>query len=163
MPTVAAAILLRPTKSLALHLQQVGRALRPAPDKARALILDHAANTLLHGLPDAPRDWSLAGRERGDARGAAVVRRCRECGALNPATALVCSECGAALREARPHVEVNTGALVEVPTQTLMTMPYGTALRWAGDDAARLRLVAKARGYKRGWVFHRLRERREAL
>jgi Helicase conserved C-terminal domain len=35
VPTVTAAILLRPTKSLALHFQQVGRALRLAPNAAR--------------------------------------------------------------------------------------------------------------------------------
>jgi superfamily II DNA or RNA helicase len=34
VPSVIAAILLRPTKSLALYLQQVGRALRPAPGRS---------------------------------------------------------------------------------------------------------------------------------
>src|SRR3546814_16956391 len=37
-------ILLRPTQSLALYLQQVGRALRIAPGKSEALLLDHAGN-----------------------------------------------------------------------------------------------------------------------
>jgi superfamily II DNA or RNA helicase len=64
VPSVAGAILLRPTKSLALHLQQIGRALRPAPGKTRAIILDHAGNTLKHGLPDLEHPWSLDGRPK---------------------------------------------------------------------------------------------------
>src|SRR5262249_49979148 len=83
VPNVMAAILLRPTKSLALYLQQVGRALRPAPGKDRALILDHAGNTYRFGLADAPRCWSLEGRPRGET-GEAPVRRCPEGGALVP-------------------------------------------------------------------------------
>ena len=59
VPAIGAAILLRPTASLALHLQQVGRALRLAPGKDRALILDFAGNISRHGMPDAPRQWSL--------------------------------------------------------------------------------------------------------
>lgn len=40
----------------------------------------------------------------------------------------------------------------------LAAMPYPRVLRWAGADEARLRLVAQARGYRLGWVWHRLRE-----
>ena len=39
-------------------------------------------------------------------------------------------------------------------------MSYPRVLRWAGADEQRLRLVAKARGYKQGWVWHRLQELR---
>lgn len=44
LPALDGVIMLRPTQSLALYLQQVGRALRPAPGKDRALILDFAGN-----------------------------------------------------------------------------------------------------------------------
>ena len=64
VPGVEAVVLARPTQSLALHLQQVGRALRPAPGKEHALILDHAGNLARHGLPDAPRVWSLDAQPR---------------------------------------------------------------------------------------------------
>ncbi|WP_423790247.1 DEAD/DEAH box helicase, partial [Listeria monocytogenes] len=39
LPTVEVAILLRPTKSLSLYLQQVGRAIRIAPEKSRTVVL----------------------------------------------------------------------------------------------------------------------------
>jgi hypothetical protein len=57
-----------------------------------------------------------------------------------------------------PRVEVKTPALTEI--DPLAAMTYRQALLWAGKSEDRLRLVAKARGYRRGWVFHRLRESR---
>jgi DNA repair protein RadD len=154
VPTVTAAILLRPTKSLALYLQQVGRALRPAPGK-RALVLDHAGNVFRHGFPDDPRDWSLDGRGR-KGSGEAPIRRCPHCGALNALATWICSECGAVLREEKSHIEITPEPLIEI--DRLAGMTYRGVLRWAGADERRLRAVARARGYKRGWVFHRLRE-----
>lgn len=72
LPAIEVAILLRPTESLALYLQQVGRALRMFPGKEYALIFDHAGNSLDrrdggrgHGLPDDPRAWSLASENDG--------------------------------------------------------------------------------------------------
>jgi len=66
VPGVEAVILARPTMSLSLHLQQVGRALRPAKDKEYALIIDHVGNWEKHGLPDSPRRWTLDGTTKKD-------------------------------------------------------------------------------------------------
>lgn len=155
VPDVLAVILLRPTKSLALYLQQVGRALRPVPGKDRALVLDHAGNVFRHGPPNAPRQRSLEGRARGDdAAAPEPQRRCPECGAIVAIAAWHCPECGAVLREpptAKPEIETRL-----VRTEHLQTMTYRQALLWAGHDQGRLRLVARARGYKSGWVWHRL-------
>lgn len=51
--------IVRPTASLSLYLQMVGRVLRPHPDKAYARIIDHTSNVALFGLPDSERYWSL--------------------------------------------------------------------------------------------------------
>lgn len=164
MPGVVAAILLRPTKSLALYLQQVGRALRPAPGKARALILDHAGNTFRFGPADVARKWSLAGKAKDEPQ---PLQRCPECGALGPIALFECEECGAVLRERLPpagtmpprrHHEITSGRLIEI--DRLAVMRYGDVLRWAGSDEHKLRLVAQARGYKPGWIWHRLQELR---
>jgi len=64
VPGVEVVCLARPTMSLSLHLQQVGRALRPAPGKAFAYIIDHVGNWEKHGLPDSPRVWTLDGTTR---------------------------------------------------------------------------------------------------
>ena len=61
LPAIEAAILLRPTQSLSLYLQQVGRALRTFSGKKEAIILDHVGALMRHGLPDMDREWSLDG------------------------------------------------------------------------------------------------------
>jgi DNA repair protein RadD len=60
-PAAEVCILARPTKSLGLHIQMVGRVLRPSPDtgKGRALIHDHAGNFLRHGLIEEERSYAL--------------------------------------------------------------------------------------------------------
>lgn len=59
VPSIEAIQCVRPTKSLILWLQMVGRALRPAPGKDRAIIIDHTENWWFHRLPDSERQWSL--------------------------------------------------------------------------------------------------------
>jgi len=61
VPSCEGAMLLRPTKSKILYLQQCGRALRRDPnnpDKV-AIIIDHANNSDIHDLPDDPQYWTL--------------------------------------------------------------------------------------------------------
>jgi superfamily II DNA or RNA helicase len=96
LPAVEVAILLRPTKSLGLYLQQCGRAIRPHPDKEKTIILDHAGNTARHGFIDDDRDWTLAdgfvqGRGKGDK--AETVRTCTACFAMHKPSP-TCPVCG---------------------------------------------------------------------
>ena len=167
VPNVTAAILLRPTKSLALYLQQVGRALRPAPGKDKAHILDHAGNTFRFGPVSIERKWSLEGKEKSEPP---PMQRCPDCGALVPLAEWTCPECGTVLRERLPpagtmpqqHHEITSGRLIEVADEWLAAARYREALSWAGEDERRLHRVARARGYKPGWVWHRLQEMAEA-
>ncbi len=53
--------LARPTKSLALYLQMVGRVMRTAPGKLEGIVLDNAGLWLEHGLATIDRTWSLRG------------------------------------------------------------------------------------------------------
>lgn len=54
----------RPTASLAVYLQQAGRALRVLAGKQFGLIIDHVSNWKRHGLPDKGRFWTLDRRDR---------------------------------------------------------------------------------------------------
>jgi len=96
IPAAGCAILLRPTESVGLYLQQVGRVLRPAPGKDKAIILDHVGNVIKHGFPDDMRQWSLKHGAR-SATGepqAPAVRTCPECfAAFEPQPQ--CPVCGA--------------------------------------------------------------------
>ena len=82
LPAVEVVGMGRPTASFGLYAQQFGRALRPSEGKGYAIIIDHVGNVIQHGLPDAPRVWTLDRRER-RARGAAdaapTVRACPSC------------------------------------------------------------------------------------
>lgn len=60
-PELSCCILARPTQSVALYLQQVGRVMRPAPGKTEAIILDHAGNVIKHDPPHIERVWTLNG------------------------------------------------------------------------------------------------------
>lgn len=60
LPEIEVVQLCRPTQSVALHLQMVGRGLRPK-STGKALILDHAGNCLRLGGPKAIRAWTLQG------------------------------------------------------------------------------------------------------
>lgn len=58
-PKVSCVIMARPTVSVALYLQSVGRGLRTSPDKQDLIVLDHAGNMQRHGYPDVEREWAL--------------------------------------------------------------------------------------------------------
>ncbi|MCO5231747.1 MAG: DEAD/DEAH box helicase [Chitinophagales bacterium] len=60
-PDVDAVQLARPTKSLTLFLQQVGRCMRPHYNKLFGIILDNAGLWKEHGLPKMERRWDLKG------------------------------------------------------------------------------------------------------
>jgi superfamily II DNA or RNA helicase len=137
VPGVVAAILLRPTLSLALYLQQVGRALRPG--KPRAFILDHAGCIAAHGLPDEPREWSLEGRPKED-RYRDRSRQCEECGAFSPMTATHCVECGHAFPErekAQPEKVDVASILVEIKPAPALSpaQPREPQARWVPVDS----------------------------
>lgn len=115
VPALETAILLRPTKSLALYLQMVGRALRPAEGKT-ALILDHVGAVQMHGFPDYPHKWTLAGREkrsRAANDNVPAIRVCEKCyAAYMPAQC--CPYCGAATKLSPREIEQREGELTEI-------------------------------------------------
>jgi superfamily II DNA or RNA helicase len=63
VPSVGGCILLRPTQSVSLHLQMIGRCLRPSHGKT-AVVLDHVGNSLRLGHHLEDRDWTLDGARK---------------------------------------------------------------------------------------------------
>lgn len=60
LPNTQCVQLERPTLSLTLYLQMVGRGLRPSENKDECLILDNAGCVHEHGMPDKEREWDLS-------------------------------------------------------------------------------------------------------
>lgn len=152
VPAASCAILLRPTQSLGLYLQQVGRVLRPAPGKEHAVILDHVGNVNRHGFPDDPRDWSLDDRmRRSKGTPAPSVRTCPECfAAFKPAP--ICPVCGAQCVPIKSRViRELAGELQEMKRRTQQRQQQGQA-----RTLKELIHLGQARGMKNpvGWAKH---------
>jgi DNA repair protein RadD len=148
VPAASCAILLRPTQSLGLYLQQVGRVLRPAPGKDAAIVLDHVGNAMRHGFPDDARDWSLDDRmRRSKGTPAPSVRTCPECfAAFKPAP--ICPLCGAQC------VPIKSRVIRELAGE-LQELRRGHARREQGQARTlpQLLALAKERGYSPGWAY----------
>jgi DNA repair protein RadD len=158
VPAASCAILLRPTQSLGLYLQQVGRVLRPAPGKDAAIILDHVGNVLRHGFPDDPRDWSLDDRmRRSKGTPAPSVRTCPECfAAFKPQP--ICPVCGAQCQPIKSRkIQQIAGELQQLKrTAKVIEFEDRHARRTEVGRArtlADLLMVAKNRGYSPGWAY----------
>lgn len=100
LPALEVVSMARPSESFNLVNQQFGRTLRVMEGKQNAIIIDHVGNILRHGLPDAPRKWTLDRRKR---RSNGVkdpdlipVRTCTnpKCGAVYEAIYKTCPYCG---------------------------------------------------------------------
>jgi DNA repair protein RadD len=89
-PGVDLIALLRPTKSVGLYVQMVGRGTRLAEGKDDCLVLDFAGNTARHGPID-----TVDGRkkEKSEEPGEAPVKVCPECKTINHASVRHCIEC----------------------------------------------------------------------
>jgi len=59
LPDLGCIVLARPTKSLLLYLQMIGRGLRFAEGKTNCIILDHAGAANRHGRPEDKIKWTL--------------------------------------------------------------------------------------------------------
>jgi superfamily II DNA or RNA helicase len=123
IPGASVLIQLRPTQSIVVYLQQIGRVLRGQPGK-RAVVLDHVGNWERHGLPDDPREWSLDGT-CGRLTEQSIWRRCDECLRVIPKSAKECPFCGAVVRgpELAPVIPTeDEGTLVNVRERPDLTL-----------------------------------------
>jgi superfamily II DNA or RNA helicase len=96
LPAIEVVSMARPTQSYSLYAQQFGRALRTLPGKTHAIIIDHARNVHRHGLPDAPRRWTLDRRDRKarDNKSEIPIKACPKCTQVYEGYLKICPYCG---------------------------------------------------------------------
>jgi len=155
VPSVGGCILLRPTQSVSLHLQMIGRCLRPSGDKV-AVVLDHVGNTLRLGHHLEERDWTLDGVKKRDRDAAPSVKVCPVCFATSMSQAQVCRECGHVFApQEQRELKVVEGELQELTTRQ-RKREQGSAQSL--QDLIRL---GQSRGYKNpvAWAKHVLAAR----
>jgi superfamily II DNA or RNA helicase len=161
IPAIGCAILLRPTQSLSLYIQQIGRALRTQDGKTNAIILDHVGNVIVHGFPTIDREWSLEGSKRTKkSMSEANIRvfQCTECFAVHE-PAPECPECGfvyPVLENSRTPEQID-GELKELD-EAMVKKQKSTEVAKARTFEDLLE-IEKERGYKRGWARNMIRFR----
>lgn len=162
IPVVTAALLLRPTKSLCLFLQQCGRVLRIHPGKRNSYILDHVNNTSRHGLVDEVRSWTLAPtksafEQQESNTDIERVRQCRQCYAVYPLSRSACPQCGAIWIPEEKKIEQQEGTLKEITPEearAIIAQRRKRQEQGRSGDLESLKQLAKQRGYKPGWAEH---------
>lgn len=158
LPEVTTAILMRPTKSLMLYLQQVGRCLRIADGKSHAVIIDMVNNYQRHWMPDDERVWSLDSPKRKKSDTPPPYARCESCLAVMPANQTTCHVCGDVRliqNNERKIKHDETAELEEVTRHERIRNMTLSEIRKKVTTRKELYDVAKAKGYKPGWAYYK--------
>lgn len=166
VPSIECVMLTRPTKSLALYLQMVGRALRPQEGKDFAIILDQVNSCVEHGLPDDEFEWSLDAREgkkKSKTTAADVpVKVCQSCFAANNSFNSFCTNCGAPFEvKKRGGPEQVEGELSEIDKEKFRK--NNSKEQGMAQSMEQLVELGIKRGYKnpKAWAYTILKARKE--
>ena len=164
VPDCECAILLRPTQSLTLYIQQSMRCMRYRKGK-RAVIIDHVGNYARFGMPDDDRAWTLDGRKRQKYEisdsDEIKSKECPQCFAVfrpfaDDGTPIrICPYCGYELpKKERAEIEIEPAELKKIE---------GFVLDFRTPDEcssySELLDYAEKHGYKKGWAFYQARRR----
>ena len=159
LPNASVALLLRPTMSLPLFIQQACRVLTPVEGK-KAVIIDYVNNVQRHGLPTDNHEWSLSKvvekRKQHNDDGTLSIRQCENC--FRCFQGNVCPYCktehipkGRELKQMQ-EVELKKYRAEEQArleeTKKNARMEVGRA-----RTRADLEKIAKERGYDKKWVW----------
>ncbi len=176
IPICSAALLLRPTYSKALYLQQCGRVLRPvyAPGydlstrqgrlaaiangpKPYAVILDFVGNVLHHGFPDDDQEWTLKGEMRGkkskSENGILVrIEQCEKCYftyEVHEAKAITagCPNCGHVQKTKARKILEREGELEELTRAQVEAARAAKFEEYGANSIEELMIIGQKRGY----------------
>lgn len=158
VPDCECVILLRPTKSLTLFIQQAMRCMRYKPGK-RAVIIDHVNNIATHGFPDEKREWKLGGHPKKKGEGISPVKCCKNCFSCVPVGVRVCPHCGDPFEiGSRKAAEIRDDVkLVKISAAENRVRAYRRPEECRTVEE--LKAYAKMKGYKPGWVYYQQKAR----
>lgn len=152
VPDCSTVIMLRPTQSLSLFIQQSMRGMRYRPGKT-SIIIDHVGNVNRHGLPDDDRQWSLKGRKESKAELTVKIKECTNCFAVYSPKEKACPMCGhiPEVKERKEYEVDQQAELEEVTESPVIQLDF----REPSDckNMKELYELAKSRGYKPGWAY----------
>lgn len=148
-PKTSCCILARPTKSLMLYIQMVGRVLRTAEGKTEAIILDHGRNIERLGFPtdELPQylcdgDKDQIEKRKSEDREKPLPKPCPECNFMKEA--FICPSCGYEPK-IKPTVVAEDLELKKLARDNFKQR----------DFYAQLLGYARSKGFKDGWAYHK--------
>jgi superfamily II DNA or RNA helicase len=154
VPETAVCILARKCQATATFLQMVGRALRPAPGKALALLVDLCGVVHQHGLPTDDRDYSLDGKAIKTKETRLALRQCPDCGGVDKPKP-ICGRCGFKFPPPKQRkVEEAELARVNVPPRAKLIREWEALVL-----TARSRTTRDGKPYSPKWAALRFKER----
>jgi DNA repair protein RadD len=167
-PSVSCLVLARPTKSLGLFRQMIGRVLRPAPRKMEALVLDHAGATFTHGFAEDAIEWELsedrkaenkAHASRGGSAEAPGLTTCPECTAVRM-EGKPCGACGWRPQSKAQSIEIDDGDLARVERDRSVR-PNTYDDKYKGEFHGQLIWIGQEKGYGRSerWAACKYKEK----
>lgn len=147
LPECECCLLLRPTQSETLYIQQSCRCLTPVTGK-RAVIIDFVGNCYTHGMPTEKREYTLCpGKIRNPGREPdVIIRECGHCFRVYAGSAPICPYCGHDNGKTKREIEQEEKAELERITE-LRRKQARQEVGMAKSEAALIE-IAKKRGYK---------------
>ena len=148
LPECECCLLLRPTQSETLYIQQACRCLTPLENK-HAIIIDFVGNCYTHGMPTEKRIYSLDNniRIRNSSREPElIVRECKHCFRVYKGNGRICPYCGVDNGKTKKQIEQDEKAELERITEIKRKqarMEVGMA-----KSLSELIEIGKRRGYK---------------
>lgn len=183
VPDCQCVVMLRPTESLALYLQQSMRCMRYKAGK-KAVIIDQVANCdRLNVLPNKPIKWTLKGRKKDSDEKTKRIQICENCATAwypddNKRKGLAwnrCPNCGfVATRDEEERKEAaleidQQATLKKISTDFKFTINadaveienlYHKVMEGKATDDE-IHQVRVARGYKAGWEYYQKKRRHQ--
>lgn len=154
VPDCECVILLRPTESLTLFIQQTMRAMRYQPNK-QAIIIDHVGNYARHGLPNTEHDWQehfKGTNKKSKSDNSIPIKECPECFGVVESAYTICPYCGCEFpKEETQELSVDESAELEEVTNEMITLNFKTPEEC--NNMKELSELGKSLGYKPGWAY----------
>lgn len=157
LPECECCMLLRPTQSETLYIQQACRCLTPAPNKI-AIIIDFVGNCYAHGTPTEKRIYTLddnGPRIRNSSREPEVTcRECSNCFRVYRGTDPICPYCGFDNKKPKKQIEMEEKAELE-RVETIERKKKRQEQGMAQSYEALVE-IGRKRGIKnyRGWAWY---------
>lgn len=161
VPDCSTVIMLRPTQSLSLFIQQSMRGMRYRPGK-KSIIIDHVGNVNRFGLPDMERKWSLDTKKKTNAESDLSIVQCEFCFGTyeRPKGENICPYCRRIqpIDERNSELEEDDSAELKKVGESKITLDFEKTkyFNMNPEDARSvedLYEMARVKGYKPGWAY----------